>query len=528
MLFNSPEFLLLFLPIVVAGYLVLNRIGTFHIRAGWLILASLFFYGWWEPIYLFLISASIMFNYLMARLISARPHPGRLAKPLLVFGVGANLATLGFFKYANFFINTVADVSGTSFNSLTIILPLAISFYTFQQIAFLVDVYRDKANETDFLSYCLFVTFFPQLIAGPIVHHGEMMGQFKHPAVRGGELWDNLAVGLTIITMGLFKKVILADKMAFWSDRVFDTVQMGGTVSFVEAWVGVISFTLQIYFDFSGYSDMAIGLARLFGIRLPLNFSSPYKALNIVDFWRRWHITLSRFLRDYLYYPLGGNRKGRARRYANLIIVMGLGGLWHGAGWTFVIWGLMHGAYLALNHMWWTIRKRVFQSTITNGGLRFVANSFAGVLTFSAVTLAWAMFRAQTFGDAVTIYREMFAFNNIVLPAHYQAAMGDLGDLAAQAGINFGAVPLYGGGMQIVWMIVTLALVWFFPNTQELMSKWKPVIDYDPDQSARVFGVPIISWRPSLKIGVVSAGVSIFLVIKLLQGQSGEFIYFQF
>jgi len=303
LLFNSPEFLLIFLPIVLVGFYALIFSSYSKASSGFLVLASLFFYGWWEPIYLLLIAASILFNFMMARIIAARPHPSVVTKPLLIIGLAVNLGALGFFKYANFFIETFSTLNGQSFNSLTIILPLAISFFTFQQIAFLVDVYRNKATETDLLTYCLFVTFFPQLIAGPIIHHSEMMGQFKKTVARGQELWDNLAVGLSIIALGLFKKVVLAEKMSFWSDRVFNTAQMGSDPTFIEAWVGVICFTFQIYFDFSGYSDIAIGLSRLFGIRLPLNFDSPYKARNIVDFWRRWHITLSRFLRDYIYFP---------------------------------------------------------------------------------------------------------------------------------------------------------------------------------------------------------------------------------
>ena len=328
----------------------------------------------------------------MARIIAARPHPSVVTKPLLIIGLAVNLGALGFFKYANFFIETFSTLNGQSFNSLTIILPLAISFFTFQQIAFLVDVYRNKATETDLLTYCLFVTFFPQLIAGPIIHHSEMMGQFKKTVARGQELWDNLAVGLSIIALGLFKKVVLAEKMSFWSDRVFNTAQMGSDPTFIEAWVGVICFTFQIYFDFSGYSDIAIGLSRLFGIRLPLNFDSPYKARNIVDFWRRWHITLSRFLRDYIYFPLGGNRKGPVRRYVNLMIVMALGGLWHGAGWTFVLWGILHGAYLAINQFWWFITGASDDNQGRSSGL--VYRWLGRTLTLFAVTLSWTLFRA--------------------------------------------------------------------------------------------------------------------------------------
>lgn len=526
MLFNSPEFLLLFLPIVLAGFYLLQLSSNKRIGAGFLVLASLFFYGWWEPAYLLLIMASILFNFAMARAIAARPYPGRLAKPLLIIGIAANLGALGFFKYANFFIETFTALNGQSFDSISIILPLAISFFTFQQIAFLVDVYRNQADETDLLTYCLFVTFFPQLIAGPIIHHGEMMGQFKKDASRGSERWDNLAVGLAIIAIGLFKKVVIAEKMGFWSDRVFNTAQLGGDPTFIEAWVGVICFTFQIYFDFSGYSDIAIGLARLFGIRLPLNFDSPYKATNIVDFWRRWHITLSRFLRDYIYFPLGGNRKGRIRRYTNLMIVMALGGLWHGAGWTFVLWGILHGVFLAINHFWWALTGSGDEHAGRRAGLahRWLGRS----ITLLAVALSWTLFRAGTLESATSMYKGLFAFNGVVLPPHYESALGAWAHSAAQAGVSFDAVPTYGGGMQLVWIVSVLALIWLFPSTQELMHKFEPALDFDATRSPKVMGINIPSWRPSILLGVFSGGIVLSLTIKLLQGQSGEFIYFQF
>jgi len=491
-----------------------------------LVLASLFFYGWWEPIYLFLILASILFNFTIARAISARPHPSRCSKPLLIVGIATNLGALGFFKYANFFIDTLSSLNGQSFSSLTIILPLAISFFTFQQIAYLVDVYRNKADETDLLTYCLFVTFFPQLIAGPIIHHGEMMGQFKKTISRGQALWDNLAVGLSIMAMGLFKKIVLAEQMSTWSDRVFNTAHMGSDPTFIEAWVGLISFTFQIYFDFSGYSDIAIGLSRMFGIRLPLNFDSPYKARNIVDFWRRWHITLSRFLRDYIYVPLGGNRKGPMRRYANLMLVMALGGLWHGAGWTFVLWGALHGAYLAINHFWWYLTG---SSDAHDGQRSCLAYRWLGrSVTLLAVTLSWTLFRAGSIDTATSMYKGLFAMNGFVLPVHYQALLGTWADTAEQMGITFGAVPTYGGGFQIVWIFCVLWVIWFFPSTQELMHKFEPALDFDETKSPKIMGLSIPSWRPSLWLGIVSGAMTLALTIKLLQGQSGEFIYFQF
>lgn len=340
MLFNTYEFILAFLPIsVLAFYLIGKLIGNRAAVAS-LILASLFFYGWWNPAYLTLIGASILVNYgLGQRLRLANYHSRSAMKSAtLMAGIVINLGLLGYFKYMNFFVDTAADLFGTGFTLERIVLPLAISFFTFQQITYLVDTSRGLAEEYGFLHYTLFVTFFPQLIAGPIVHHSEMMPQFVRKDLCKFR-HRNLAIGMSIFALGLFKKVIIADNVAVFGTPVFDAANAGVTLSFIEAWGGALAYTFQLYFDFSGYSDMALGLARMFGIRLPLNFNSPYKAVNIVEFWRRWHMTLSRFLRDYLYIQLGGNRKGVTRRHANLMATMLFGGLWHGAGWTYVAWG---------------------------------------------------------------------------------------------------------------------------------------------------------------------------------------------
>ncbi len=291
----------------------------------------------------------MLFNFLVGnRLVRIRrkgyKHSVRGA---LVVGIAFNLGTLGYFKYFNFFVETANVVFNAGFNFDEIILPLAISFFTFQQITFLVDAYRGKACDYNFLHYALFVTFFPQLIAGPIVHHAEMMPQFLKRKT-GGLSNASIAVGGSIFLLGLFKKVVLADNVAAYATPVFAAASAGQELTLIESWGGVLAYTFQLYFDFSGYSDMAIGLARMFGIVLPLNFNSPYKAASIIDFWRRWHMTLSRFLRDYVYFPLGGSLRGRMKRHINLMITMLLGGLWHGAGWTFVVWGGLHGIYLMI------------------------------------------------------------------------------------------------------------------------------------------------------------------------------------
>ena len=293
----------------------------------------------------------MLFNYVIGNSLNTKKEENKKSfskKSILIFGIVANLSLLGYFKYADFFIENFNIVAQTNINLFNLLLPLAISFFTFQQIAYLVDSYRQETKEYDFLNYALFVTFFPQLIAGPIVHHSEMMPQFanKWNAVKK---YKNIALGLFIFSIGLFKKVVIADTFAVWASAGFDTAT---TLNLFEAWATSLSYTFQLYFDFSGYTDMAIGIALLFNIKLPINFNSPYKARNIQDFWRRWHITLSRFLRDYVYIPLGGNKISSFRTYSNLLATFVIGGLWHGAGWTFIFWGFLHGMALVIHRAW--------------------------------------------------------------------------------------------------------------------------------------------------------------------------------
>ena len=349
MLFNSYEFIFAFLPITFFIYFFLLSKRLVVGAKGFLVFASLFFYSWWNIIYLPLILSSMLFNYVIGNSLNGNKENIKLSKKsLLIIGVIANLSLLGYFKYADFFISNINYISESNIELLNLALPLAISFFTFQQIAYLVDSYRQETSEYDFLNYALFVTFFPQLIAGPIVHHKEMMPQFasKWNLVKS---YKNIALGIFIFSIGLFKKVVIADTFAVWATNGFDKAE---TLHLIEAWATSLSYTFQLYFDFSGYTDMAIGAALLFNIKLPINFNSPYKAKDIQDFWRRWHITLSRFLRDYIYIPLGGNRKSSFRTYSNLMATFILGGLWHGAGWTFVFWGFLHGMALVVHRGW--------------------------------------------------------------------------------------------------------------------------------------------------------------------------------
>ena len=342
MLFSSIAFVIFFLPLVLVAFALVQRV-SYRLSLVLLLAASLFFYGYHVPAYIALLLGSIAWNFAFGRALRARP-----SKPLLGLAVAGNLALLGYYKYAGFSVATLAVITGQELNLPAIVLPLAISFFTFQQIAYLVDSYRGKTLQDSLLTYALFVSFFPQLIAGPIVKQQQVMGDINTGRLKITA--EGFAAGLTIFCFGLFKKVILADHFAGLADASFDAVAAGAEVSGETAWLGLLAYALQIYFDFSAYSDMAIGIGRIFGLTLPVNFNSPYKARSIIDFWHRWHMTLSAFLRDYLYFPLGGNRHGPLRRHLNLMAVMLLGGLWHGADWAFVLWGGLHGLYLMANH----------------------------------------------------------------------------------------------------------------------------------------------------------------------------------
>ncbi|MFC1574715.1 MBOAT family O-acyltransferase [Gemmatimonadota bacterium] len=395
MVFSSYLFLLGFLPLVllVAGLLSRGP-GRYSLPIRFLVLASLVYFGWWDPRYLILLGGSILFNFHLGRYLAASAFAatGPAGRSWLALGIAANLLALGYFKYCGFFLEVVSSVSPMEITSPDIALPLAISFFTFQQIAFLTDSARGGVSPHTFTEYSLFVCFFPQLIAGPIVHHAEVLPQIRKNRSASGL---DIREGLVLFLLGLGKKILIADTLAPHADRVFDHAALG--VGTLDAWVGTLAYTGQLYFDFSGYSDMALGLGLLFGIRLPVNFNSPYKAVDIIDFWRRWHITLSRFLRDYLYIPLGGNRRGRPRRYVNLMITMILGGLWHGAGWTFVFFGILHGLYLCVNHAWRALR----------GGGRDHESPWgewsARLLTFAAVAVGFVFFRAGSFGEAIRV-----------------------------------------------------------------------------------------------------------------------------
>jgi D-alanyl-lipoteichoic acid acyltransferase DltB (MBOAT superfamily) len=492
MLFNSYVFILLFLPTTVVLFHLLRHRGLGRAAIFSLVAASFLFYAWWSVQYLFLLLGLMGTDLAVARRITRwRDRRPRRAKAYLVLGVAVNLGALGYYKYANFFVDNVNGLLGLDLFLHTIVLPIGISFFTFQKVAFLIDLYQHKVDRFHPLDYALFVTFFPQLIAGPIVHHSEVMPQFARLArvTRA-----DIALGITIFVIGLSKKVLLADNAAVYASPQFDAVLAGTHLDQLSAWSAVLAYTAQIYFDFSAYSDMAIGIGLMFGIRLPVNFDSPYKSRSIVEFWRRWHITLSRFLRDYLYIPLGGNRRGPSRRYVNLYLTMVLGGIWHGAGWTFLIWGALHGIYLIVNHAWHAaVRRLSLEGLTASRPFRL----FAWGLTFLAVVLSWVFFRAANLDTALDI----------------------LVSLAGGHGLGAPISPL-----ALAVPVGLLLLAFFLPNTQEITRYVGPQGTYGthlPERSAQA-----LAWAPSA-LWSVSVGVLLALCLMSLSRVS-EFIYFQF
>ena len=527
MLFNSFEFVLLFLPISLTVFFLLGRSKKNikrQIPVVWLVLASLFFYGWWNPLNLPLIILSILVNYGLGHLLGNVVKKINAKKAILVLGIIFNLGLICYFKYANFIIANINQLLKNNFDLPSIVIPLAISFFTFQQIAYLVDAYKGETKEYNILKYMLFVCFFPQLIAGPIVHHKEVLPQFEKPSIYKFSQ-TTLSIGLTVFIAGLFKKVIFADRIAEYSNLAFAAASQGIDLTFSEAWVGALGYSLQLYFDFSGYSDMAIGAAYMFGIKLPLNFNSPYKAISIVDFWRRWHITLSHFLRDYLYIPLGGSRKGHLRRYSNLVITMLLGGLWHGAGWTFIFWGGLHGMYLVVNHLYRAIRKGLGHNLKNDGWL---LRGIGWLTTFVAVVISWVFFRANNFETAISMLKSMFGFNGIQLAIFLEPYFGFLRDW----GIGFSGFTVNVGISQkyaTFGIAILLIIAWFTPNTQQWMGSYNPTLteaaEHNPSRWQQKFW-QTISWKPNKIWTVIVAGLTSLSL--LCFSRVSEFLYFQF
>jgi D-alanyl-lipoteichoic acid acyltransferase DltB (MBOAT superfamily) len=514
MLFNSYWFLLVFLPMTWGGFWVLRQQPSW--ARIWLVAASLLFYGCWNPTYVALLLASITGNYHLARFITARDRTGLPSRRHgLIVAIAGNVLLLGYFKYTSFFLAAVSGLTGTFFHVAEIVLPLGISFFTFTQIAFLVELYRGEATDLSFDRYLLFVTFFPHLIAGPILYYREIGRQLSDLYRR--PFMENLSIGLTIAMIGLFKKVVLADNVAAFVNPVFEAADAGRHLSLTESWGGILAYALQLYFDFSGYSDMAIGLARMFGVTFPANFSSPYQATSIIEFWQRWHMTLSRFLRDFVYIPLGGNRQGPMRRDAHVMMTMLLCGLWHGAGWTYVAWGAWHGVLLIINRRW----RSVCPYVPAGARLRRSARCIGAALTFLAVCGGWVLFRSPSFSAAYELYRGMMGLNGIMLPEQWQHKLGPVAPWLGQHGVSFGdLLSVFQGGQQVVWIVGLLLVVWVAPNTQDIMAACEPVLD------GREVRKQPLQWWPSLSWAMTIALLALVSLLSL--NQVTEFLYFQF
>tara|TARA_B100001989_G_C24550951_1_gene474684 strand:- start:3014 stop:4429 length:1416 start_codon:yes stop_codon:yes gene_type:complete len=458
----------------------------------WINLCSIVFYGYWSFDHLLLFLFSITINYLISAPIKGK------SKVALAFGIIFNLTLLSFYKYTNFLIDNINTITSHDYEWINIVLPIGISFFTFQQIAFLVDLYYGKAKLVTFNRYFFFVSFFPQLIAGPIVHHSDIFPQFSKKI----RVPKHLAIGFSVFCIGLFKKVIIADSLAMTANNVFTFAESGGNPTFIEAWFGALAYTLQIYFDFSAYSDMAIGLAYMFGIRLPHNFSSPYKAISIIDFWRKWHITLSRFLKDYLYIPLGGNRHGTIKRYLNVMITMLIGGLWHGASWNFVLWGGLHGLFLVINQS--------FQKIIKLQIPWFISWS----MTMVSITFAWILFRAADIPSVISMWKGMLFINGIKTPQ-------GLSIPGIESGALINGVNIYSG-----LEIIIFALICFLsPNVSEIFSRYNVALiegGYSHTKSKNKY----LLWRPTFVWAMLILMLFICSLLKL--GDPSDFLYFQF
>jgi len=501
MLFNSFQFLLVFLPLTLAGFFLIGR-KTHNGALAWLALASLAFYTWWDPSNLPILLVSIGWNFFFGTRI--HQSASRRRKSVLLFvGVAGNLLALGFYKYAAFLVTAFNELLQLGLPTPSIALPLGISFFTFTQIAFLVDAYAGKVSDMRRpVHYVLFVSYFPHLIAGPIIHHKDVMTQFaKKETTRFS--WPFFSLGFTIFTIGLMKKVLLADPIAGSVNVAFE-VSKSTMLTFTESWLAALSYTMQLYFDFSGYSDMAVGLSLMLGIWLPFNFNSPYKATSIIDFWRRWHMTLSRFLRDYLYIPLGGNRKGRGRKYGNLLLTMALGGLWHGANWTFLLWGVMHGLYLMVNHAFRYLLMRC-NLVLTHPLWRFLG----WAITFVSVVFAWVLFRAESCKQAFRIWQGMLQLHQLL--EGFEGQLAHFGPTSGWNTRSYALLPL----------LAALALL--APNTQTIMRHFKKPIHAGDEE---IHGASRFAWRPTrgwallMAIGFLLGLLSLYNVT--------EFLYFNF
>jgi D-alanyl-lipoteichoic acid acyltransferase DltB (MBOAT superfamily) len=540
MLFNAPEFLVGFLPITLAGFFAIGAFGRPYLAILWLVAASLFFYGWWRPEFVLLILGSASFNYLVGLRLGRTP-----SRAVLTFGIAGNLALLGWFKYSGFLAELMNDLSGAGLPIPSVVLPLGISFYTFQQIAYLVDAHSGDAHEKSFAHYALFVTFFPQLIAGPIVHHREMLSQFHLPETYRPKL-SNLILGLATFSIGLFKKVFIADPLGGQAQLAFGPAADGIVPMFADAWFGTLAYTLQLYFDFSGYSDMAVGLGLMFGIRLPLNFASSFKSGSIVEFWSRWHMTLTRFLTAYIYNPVvvaitrrrvAAGKPVLRQKHPEAVpfavqlafptlLTMGLAGIWHGAGWQFLVFGLFHGMLLVINHGWRAVR-RVYGIDRKFGRPGQVA---AVLVTFLSVTVSFVFFRSDSLEHALLIVQAMAGFG------------GEFRGIPSATGPDLAAM---GGFEMLLWRFTTLpgilvitglAIVWTLPNTAQVIERVAAGVDRDADAARRVIRWPLLRWDMPVRLplgnrflqGSCVGALLALGLLRVLSAAPTEFLYFTF
>lgn len=500
MLFSSYSFVLLFLPITLGIFFLIAK-SSHRLAILWLVTASIVFYAFHNPKFVLLLLASVVFNFGVGYSL-CHSRTERSKRILLIVAIIANLMLLVYFKYTNFFISTVNTVMGLNLPLIDLILPLGISFFTFTQMAFLIDAYRGTTKEYFFEHYLLFATYFPYLTAGPVLHHKQMMPQFSLSSTYRINS-EKITLGLSFFVIGLAKKVLLADSLAEYSNPIFEQAKSVSMLPFMVGWTGALTYTMQLYFDFSGYSDMAIGISKMFGIELPINFSSPYKASNMIDFWRRWHMTLSQFLRDYLYIPLGGNRRGEARKYFNIMVTMILGGLWHGASWTFVVWGTLHGFYLLMNHAWNSLKQK------TNIHFKYVAVKIwmlisSRILTFLLVVIAWVFFRSETCSAALVIIKSMVDYNELL--TMYQSGLC--------FSIIFRGIMIPPDSQFYLFglVFITFFIVFLLPNT---------------DTFIKYFQDKIGSEKKFIVMGSLISICFLLLAINASRGSS-DFIYFNF
>jgi D-alanyl-lipoteichoic acid acyltransferase DltB (MBOAT superfamily) len=539
-LFNSQTFIFLFLPVTVAGFFAFGRASR-TLALGWLILASVFFYAWWNPLNVLIMAPSILINFSLARMLLRLSEDEKsqvTARLVLILGLVFNVMFLGYFKYINFLRGVTNDVIGTNFVLTQVILPLGISFITFQKIAFLIDVHGGRVKSFTLRDYLLFVLFFPQLIAGPIVHYREMMPQFHNVSARFNK--EGVAIGLTLFVFGLFEKAFFADNIAPLVTPIYQEAAAGRPISFLLAWMAAFGFTLQIYFDFCGYTDMALGLGRLFGIRLPPNFNSPLRASSIIDYWLRWHMTLTRFLTAYIYNPLSlsltrrrfakglpglGGRNTTFGAFVSLLmfptlLTMAVSGIWHGAGYLFLVWGLLHGFYLTVNHAWRLIATRLWPNRASYE--RFMT-PIGLALTLVAVAVSMVFFRSPTMAAATNILQGLVGLHGVGLPVPLYDLLAKM-DWLQGTGIT--AEVWYAGNFKwlAMWISVLLFIALACPNTLEILAPYEPALGVK--ERPMTSGIRVPEWRPSVAWAMVLAMVAVLGISRL--SSPSEFLYWQF